>query len=92
MARPGRLLAAAPAMVLQLAGVLTIAFLAGRAVYYPFWAAHAAPDQLARSWGGPTPVGATLTHWVVAAAGIALAWQVFRLGRRWRRRLLGRVT
>jgi hypothetical protein len=47
--------------------VLTI----GRAAWYPFWAATADHPRLARSWGGPTPVGATVAHWVVAVAIVA---------------------
>ena len=57
-------------------GLALMAFAIGRSAYYPFWAARASHDQLARSWGGPSAVGATAVHWLVAlpiiAAGIVL--------------------
>lgn len=56
------------------AAALVLLFALGRAIYYPFWAAGAKRDALARSWGGPGPVGATLAHWLVAAVTIVLAY------------------
>jgi len=41
---------------------------------------------LARSWGGPSPVGATLAHWAVGAVTVAAGWLLVRLGLRLRRR------
>jgi hypothetical protein len=53
-------------------------FATARAVWYPFWAADASHEQLMRSWGGPSPVGATVVHWIVALitllAGYAMIW------------------
>lgn len=65
---------------------LVIAFSIARAVYYPFWAAGASQQALERSWGGPSAVGATLVHWLVAAVTIVIAFGVIfamqRLGER----------
>jgi hypothetical protein len=72
--------------VLQLGGAaLAIANIA-RAVYYPFWAADASHTELARSWGGPSPVGATVVHWLVGSIFIALGIVLFWLGAQVRRR------
>jgi hypothetical protein len=84
MAEPRRLLTAVPGVLLQLVGGLAIAFAVGRGVYYPFWAAHATRTELARSWGGPSPVGATLAHWAVGVLVLAVGWLLLRLGHRWR--------
>jgi hypothetical protein len=62
-----------------------VLFALGRSAYYPFWAMNAAEDALARSWGGPSPVGATLVHWAVAAALAGLGWGLLRAGRTLRR-------
>lgn len=79
-----RLLAVALGVLLQLIGGFAIAYAIGRGVYYPFWAAHATYPELAQSWGGPSPVGATLVHWIIAGAMLAVGWLMFRSGRRWR--------
>jgi hypothetical protein len=47
-------------------GVSLLALAGGRSIYYPFWAAQASHRQLGRSWGGPSPFGATAVHWLVA--------------------------
>lgn len=86
MPRPWRSFTAVPGVLLQLVGGIAIAFVVGRAVYYPFWAAQATHAELARSWGGPSPVGATLAHWAVGVITIALGWLLFRVGSRWVRR------
>ena len=70
----------------QVVAALTVAFALGRAAWYPFWAASAPSVELARSWGGPSSVGATLAHWAVAALLIGAGALLFRLGSRWRRR------
>ena len=54
-------------------------FAAARAIYYPFWAAGASRDELDRSWGGPGALGATVAHWAVAAATIAVMYAVIVL-------------
>ena len=51
---------------------LILVFAAARTIYYPFWAAGASRDELGRSWGGPSVLGATVAHWAVAAATIAV--------------------
>ena len=56
------------------AAALILALTLGRALYYPFWAAGASHAELARSWGGPGPVGATLVHWIVAAVTIGVTY------------------
>jgi hypothetical protein len=74
------------ALVANLAA-LVIAFTIARALYYPFWAAGTSRAALERSWGGPSAVGATLAHWLVAAVTIVVAYgllrAVDRLGQRW---------
>jgi hypothetical protein len=55
---------------------LVLVFSLARAAYYPFWAAGASPDELARSWGGPSALGATLVHWLVAGAVIVVSYAV----------------
>jgi hypothetical protein len=75
----------AAAAVIRLVGALTAGYAVARAAWYPFWAAGASAEELHRSWGGPTAVGATLVHWVVAAALIATGWALLRLARRLRR-------
>ena len=77
-------------LVLQALGAGVVLFAVARAAYYPFWAAGAAPADLARSWGGPSPLGATLAHWVIAAVLAAAGWSVLQLGSRWRLEATGR--
>lgn len=55
---------------------LVLLFSLARAIYYPFWAAGASRDALDRSWGGPSAMGATLVHWLVAAATILAMYGV----------------
>ena len=50
-----------------MAAGLVLLFVVARAAYFPLWAARADADELARSWGGPDPLWATLAHWLVAA-------------------------
>lgn len=88
MASVPRLLAAASGVVLEVLAVVAIAFTVGRAAYYPFWAAQATHAELARSWGGPGPVGATLAHWAVAVLTIVVASGLFLVARRIRLRSL----
>jgi hypothetical protein len=61
------------------AAALILVFAAARAIYYPFWAARASRDELDRSWGGPGTLGATVAHWAVAAATIAVMYAVILL-------------
>jgi hypothetical protein len=58
------------------AAAIVLLFSLARAIYYPFWAVGASSAALERSWGGPSPVGATLVHWVVAAVTILVAYGV----------------
>ena len=53
-----------------------------RAIYYPFWAIGASPEELDRSWGGPSAVGATLVHWLVAATFIVVSYAVILFAER----------
>jgi hypothetical protein len=55
---------------------LVLVFSVARAAYYPFWAAGASSGELDRSWGGPSAAGATLVHWLVAAAVIVASYAV----------------
>jgi hypothetical protein len=55
---------------------LVILFSLARAIYYPFWAASAPDDALERSWGGPSAVGATLAHWLVASVIVAAMYGI----------------
>jgi len=80
-----RKLAAASGLLLEFVGVLAIATTGARALYYPFWAVQATHDELARSWGGPGALGATLVHWAVAAGTFVVASLLIRLGRSLRR-------
>lgn len=70
----GRAFIGLPIALVMNAAALVIVFAVARAVYYPFWAAGASREALERSWGGPTAVGATLAHWLVAAVTIVLAY------------------
>lgn len=69
------------ALVVNVAAFLLVFSLA-RAVYYPFWAIAASPEQLERSWGGPSAVGATLVHLLVAAAVIVVSYAVILFAER----------
>ena len=55
---------------------LVLSFSLARAIYYPFWATSTSRDALERSWGGPSAVGATLVHWLVAAVTIVAMYGV----------------
>jgi hypothetical protein len=66
------------ALVANVAAIVAV-FALARAIYYPFWAAGAPREGLDRSWGGPSPLGATLVHWLVAAATIAITYGVILL-------------
>lgn len=68
-----------PFALLANVAALIIVFSLGRAVYYPFWAFGAPPDELERSWGGPSALGATLVHWLVAAVVTVVAYAVILL-------------
>jgi hypothetical protein len=61
------------------AAALVLVFALARAIYYPFWAAAASRAELERSWGGPSAVGATLVHWIVAAVTIVVTYGLIRL-------------
>jgi hypothetical protein len=63
------------ALVVNVAALFLVFSLA-RAVYYPYWAIAASPEELERSWGGPSAVGATLVHWLVAAVVIAVSYAI----------------
>ena len=52
--------------ILRAAAAVVLVFVVARAAWYPVWAAGADADELARSWGGPNPIGATVAHWLVA--------------------------
>ena len=71
-------------VLLLILGGVVLVFAVARAIYYPFWAAGAFHAELARSWGGPSPIGATLVHWVVASILVAVAALLIRTGNRWR--------
>jgi hypothetical protein len=70
------------------AGMLVLVI--ARAAYYPFWAFGADREELQRSWGGPSEVGAIVMHWLVAAATGLVAIVVGRWAWRTRRRLTER--
>ena len=65
-----------PLALLVNVAALFIVFVVARAIYHPFWAAGASPEQLDQSWGGPSAVGATLVHWLVAAAVMIVSYAV----------------
>lgn len=58
------------------AAAIVCLFVLARAIYYPFWATGASRDELERSWGGPSAIGATLVHWLVAALTIVVMYGV----------------
>jgi hypothetical protein len=58
---------------------LVLVFALARAVYYPFWASGASREALDRSWGGPSAIGATLVHWLVAFATMAVMYLVIAI-------------
>jgi hypothetical protein len=49
-----------PFALLANVAALILVFSLGRAISYPFWSAGASPEELDRSWGGPSAVEATL--------------------------------
>jgi hypothetical protein len=61
------------------AAALILVFAAARTIYYPFWAAGASRDELDRSWGGPSALGATVAHRAVTAATITVMYAVIVL-------------
>ena len=61
----GLLLLGIPVAMAMSGAALTMIFTLVRMVYYPFWALSAPAADLRHSWGGPTPAGATLVHWLV---------------------------
>ena len=71
-----RVLRALVALPIQVVAVGRSA--AGRAVP----SIGASPEELERSWGGPSSVGATLVHWLVAAAVIAVSYAVILFAER----------
>ena len=71
--RGGQAIGLVFALVANIAAVVLV-FAFGRAVWYPFWAAGASSAELERSWGGPGAFGATLVHWLVAAATIVVTY------------------
>ncbi len=75
----GRALVGLPIALVATLAAAVLLFALARAIWYPFWAAGASEDALARSWGGPSPVGATLVHWLVAAATVAVMYGVILL-------------
>ncbi len=72
----GRALVGLPIALVATLAAAVLLFALARAIWYPFWAAGASEDALARSWGGPSPVGATLVHWLVAAATVAVMYGI----------------
>jgi hypothetical protein len=83
----GLVLGVPVAMLLSTTAAIMVGTL-GRAVYYPFWAFGARPAELAHSWGGPTPAGATLVHWLVVALILVAGDLVLRVGGLVQRHLL----
>jgi hypothetical protein len=77
----GRIIGLLFALVANVAAVVLV-FALARAIYYPFWAAGASTAELERSWGGPSAVGATLVHWIVAAITIAVMYVLILLTER----------
>jgi len=67
-----RTAAALPVALVSSAAALLLLMVLGRGALYPLWAAQASHADLARSWGGPSPVGATAVH-VLGAMGVGLA-------------------
>jgi hypothetical protein len=63
------------ALVATVAAIVSV-FALARAICYPFWAAGASREELERSWGGPSAIGATLVHWLVAAVTIVVLYGV----------------
>jgi len=64
------------------AAALFLVFSLARAGSYPFWAIDASHEELERSWGGPSAVGATLVHWLVAAAVTVVSYAVILFAER----------
>ena len=69
------------ALVVNVAALFLVFSLA-RTVSYPFWAIGASPEELERSWGGPSAVGATIVHWLVAAVVIVVSYAVILFAER----------
>jgi hypothetical protein len=72
----GRTIMILPIALAKNIAALVLLFSLARAAYYPFWAAGASREALDRSWGGPSPVGATLAHSLVAAVAIVTMYGV----------------
>jgi hypothetical protein len=72
----GRALIGLPIALAANVAAIVLLFSLARAIYYPFWAAGASHEELDRSWGGPSAVGATLVHWLVAAVTVGAMYGV----------------
>jgi hypothetical protein len=72
----GRAMIGLPVALGATVSALVLLFALARAIYYPFWAAGASREALGRSWGGPSAIGATLVHWLVAAVSIVVVYAV----------------
>jgi len=68
--------------LLRAVAAVVLVYVVARAAWYPFWAMSADDSQLDRSWGGPNPFGATIAHWLVAAAIGAVCLGVWMLSTR----------
>lgn len=81
-ARPRHMLVRAaltvPVALVSSLAVATIGFVIARSLYYPFGAFRAAQEDLAASWGGPTPLGATAAHWLIGTLIVVLSYLVLR--------------
>jgi hypothetical protein len=90
----GALMLGVPVAVAQSTVAVILVFTIGRAVYYPFWAFGARHEDLVHARGGPTPVGATLVLWLIAALLLVAGDLVLRASGFAQRRLVferGRV-
>jgi hypothetical protein len=76
----GLLLLGIPVAVAMSGAALVMIFTLGRMVWYPFWALSAPADELRRSWGGPTPLGATVVHWLVGVLVLVAGDLILRGG------------
>ncbi|OLB76478.1 MAG: hypothetical protein AUI14_18760 [Actinobacteria bacterium 13_2_20CM_2_71_6] len=74
-------------LVMSVVGLFMLATLA-RLVYYPFWAFGAPRADLVNSWGGPSPFGATMVHWLIGVLVLVAGDLVLRAGGHLYRRLL----
>jgi len=84
----GLLLLGIPVAMAMSGAALTMIFTLVRMVYYPFWALSAPAADLRHSWGGPTPAGATLVHWLVGVFVLVAGDLVVRGGGHLLRRLV----